>query len=139
MILAETAPTGLQWNGFLVVCSFLAFFAANLATIWAVTRKQKREVHFGFEPASKTEFSDHVSKNSSDHKDLWSKIGGVERGANERLVVELRGLRDERRDDATTLQSKLDVFQRSIGALEAATNLQNQALAQIQADLRRHK
>lgn len=105
MILADVAPTVAQWNGFWVVAAFGAFFLANLATVGAfimASRKQKREVTFGFIPASKDEFDKHVAKNEREHENLFSKIGGVERGGLARMDAiskEWRGFVDGKFDD----------------------------------------
>jgi len=88
MILADAAPTGAQWNGFWIVAAFLAFFLANVATVVtavAMNRKQKREVTFGFIPASKDEFDKHVGSNKDEHNQLFAKLGGMERGCNLRM------------------------------------------------------
>jgi hypothetical protein len=100
---------------------------------------EKRDVTITAGAVLKPEFDKHVEWDGKEHEKLWSKVGGVERGAADKLAAELKALREERHDDAQELQRKLDVFQKTIGALEKATELQNQALAQIQAGLGQRK
>lgn len=124
MILAETAPTGIQWNGFLTVCGFLAFFAANLATVWAVTRKQKREIHFGFEPASKAEFDRQAAANEQVHRDLFSKLGGVERGSKAHTDSSVERLSEQ-----------ISKMGRNVASLDTETKNQNAWLERIDKKL----
>jgi hypothetical protein len=78
-------PTPAQFNAAWTVLWFVSGTALNLVTVWAFTRRQKREVSFSFEPASKDDFMKQVERNEQDHKDLFAKIGGVERGALARI------------------------------------------------------
>ena len=64
-------------------------------------------------------------------KDLFSKIGGVERGAAAALNIEVRSLRQERKEDAAILQHRLSKFEEQIGGLVTSTTLQNNQLNRI--------
>ena len=64
-------------------------------------------------------------------RDLFSKVGGVERGAAAALGIEVRSLRQERKEDASALQVRLSHFEEQIGGLVVATNLQNGQLSRI--------
>ena len=81
---AEATP---EPNGFLQFWIIVGFLASVIGSVVSVVvmlanRKQKREVSFSFEPASKVEFERHVEWNRREHESLHSKIGGVERGSN---------------------------------------------------------
>jgi hypothetical protein len=85
LTLAQATPDA---NTVWIVIIALASVGANLATIIAVFSargKQKREISWGFEPASKTEFEKHVEVNRREHENLFSKLGGMERGATTRM------------------------------------------------------
>ncbi|MEN6533045.1 MAG: hypothetical protein ABFD89_05240 [Bryobacteraceae bacterium] len=69
------------------------------------------------------------------HQELFSKIGGVERGAAAALQLEVRSLRDERRADAVVLQGKLSDFERQIGGLIKASELQTVQLNRMDQKL----
>lgn len=61
MILAQAAPNPSAFSEFWIIVAFLAAIAANLVTVIVLlaNRKQKREVSFTEEPASKREFDAH--------------------------------------------------------------------------------
>jgi predicted transcriptional regulator len=86
---------------------------------------------------AKPEFEKHVTLNNQDHRDLFSKVGGVERGAASKLSEELKTLREERREDTDALHNKINKVDREVGELKAATNLQNQTLAGLNSDIKR--
>ena len=96
MMLAQTAPDPHSFSQFWIIIAFIAAVGANLVTIVVLVsnRKQKREVSFGFEPASKTEFEKHADWNRREHENLFAKIGGVERGANQRCDMHTREFRE---------------------------------------------
>lgn len=102
-VLADAAPTAAEWGGAWVVLTAAAFFAANIATVvLSLKSSRKREVSFSFEPASKKEFDKHVEENRREHENLFSKIGGVERGQLARmdaLSKEWRSFVDSKFDD----------------------------------------
>jgi hypothetical protein len=86
MMLLDATPQAGPFLELWVAVAFLAGVAANLVTLFRVNQKQKREVSFSFEPASKMEFERHVESNRQEHAQLFAKLGGVERGWNERLM-----------------------------------------------------
>jgi hypothetical protein len=139
MTLAEVAPSGNQWNGFWAVVAFLSGIAMNLVTVWAFTRKQKREVTFGFTPASKEEFDKQAAANEMVHRDLFSKIGGVERGAKKEMEEKANGLREERREDMRTIHHEINEVGKKVAGLEKETQTQNQWLGRIDEKLDRIK
>lgn len=106
----------------------LTTIAGNVATVIAllVNRKQKREVSFGFVPASKEEFDDHRMNNKEEHDQLFSKLGGVE-----------RGLRGEFSNEIKTVRSEMTETVRQLAALNNNAELLNQAMAAERARLDR--
>lgn len=101
------------------------------------TVPQPLEIRGVTEFAKKSELERHSEWDLKEHEKLWSKVGGVERGAGDKISGEIKSLRDERHDDAVEMQKRLSAFEKSIGGLEAATNLQNQSLASIQGQINR--
>ena len=73
------------------------------------------------------------AKQSVDH--LFSKLGGVERGAAAALGFEVRQVREERKKDAEVLQGRLSRFEEQIGGLKVATDLQTAQLTRIDTKL----
>jgi hypothetical protein len=100
----------------------LSTIAANIATIFATRRAQKREVSFGFVPASKEEFDDHVGDTREKFKQLHD-----ERQTDLRLAAQGRkGIHD-----------KIDVVAGKVSGLDATTMIQNQTLARMDSKLDR--
>lgn len=118
LIFAEAAPTAAQWNGFYVVATALVVVAANVTAIWAALRKQKREIHFGFEPASKVEFETMVKRNEREHENLFSKIGGVERGQSAKLDAKFAELSKDAHDGREKIHDRINVVLKAVSRLE---------------------
>jgi hypothetical protein len=102
------APTPAQFSAFWFVLAFMATVAANIAAVIAVARKQKREVTFGFEPASKVEFTKYVDQNQREHENLFSKIGGVERGAMARLDQRFETIQSKAEEGREKLHDRIN-------------------------------
>jgi len=92
MMLLDATPQAGPFLELWVAVAFLAGVAANLVTLFRVNQKQKREVSFSFEPASKVEFERQVESNRQEHAQIFAKLGGVERGWNDRLTAVHREL-----------------------------------------------
>ena len=125
IILAEAASNSdiITWG----IVITLTTVGANVAAVVLAfsNRKQKREVSFGFIPASKDEFDKHVENNKSEHEQLFSKIGGVERGGTANTDKKVDSLRHE-----------ITAIGKEVSALQASTEFQNQTLAAVTADIK---
>jgi len=86
--------------------------------------KVVEELHKQF--AGKEAFDKHVEKNDEDHREIFSKIGGVERGAN--------GVMDNKE---TEIWKEVRKQGKCIAGLEKETQIQNQSLAALQSDIKR--
>lgn len=65
-----------------LVIGLLLSAGANAATIMlavAAFRKNKTEVSFGFEPASKSDFDNHVKSNDTDQLQVWREINELKK------------------------------------------------------------
>ena len=102
-----------------------------------INRAERREISLSAEAVAGPDFDIHVSENKHEHENLFSKLGGLERGITAHLNDELRALRDERREDISTLHSELNEVARKVSSLEATNTLQSQRLAEINAKLDR--
>lgn len=87
--------------------------------------------------ADKHEFDKHVMQNKTDHDQIFSKIGGVDRGNSKKLEDQIQILRSERHADAVETHRRINEMEKSVGGLESATELQNQSLAALQSDVKR--
>jgi len=82
-------------------------------------------------------FEEAMKENKREHENIFSKIGGVERGAAGRLEQQLTTMREESRKDRSEMYGKINETRESVAGLEATTQLQNQSLAAIQSDVKR--
>lgn len=91
---AEAAPNANNFMGLWLSLNLIGSVVVSVVSIatFFSNRKQKREVSFSFEPASKDEFMAHVERNEREHENMFKKIGGVERGAAESLDRKLSAL-----------------------------------------------
>lgn len=78
----QTVPGEEIKNFALIILAILggAYYAKGI-----FTRSQKREVSFETDFTPQKDFDRLVTTNNAEHAQLFSKIGGVERGANERM------------------------------------------------------
>lgn len=132
MMLADIS----QGEGWILGCTIVMALAAIAAVIIAIVAlRNKTETVISPQPlivamqkefATKHEFDAHVARNDEDHKGIFSKIGGVERGA------------------ASSLELKVEVVRRDliqvgnqVSGLKTQTDLQNQQLARMDSKLDR--
>lgn len=115
----------IAWNVVLTI-GVLVAICGNIVVLLRGNRAQKREVNFAFEPASKAAFDKHVLDNAQEHRDIFSKIGGVDRGQSQKLSHEI-----------TAIHNRVNGLEKSIGGLEASAELTNQRLAQIDSKVDR--
>lgn len=87
--------------------------------------------------ATKEELAALSLNNDGVHKDIFSKIGGVERGANASTEKKLEELRHERREDMRVLHAEINEVGKKVAGLEKETELQNQSMARMDSKLDR--
>jgi hypothetical protein len=113
------------WNVILTIGLVLNMLVAGLAV--ANSRKsQRREVSFGFEPASKENFDRLVEDNEVEHRDMFARIGGVDRGNSAKISQEI-----------TLVHNRVNALEKSVGGLEMSAELTNQRLSQIDSKIDR--
>jgi hypothetical protein len=81
--------------------------------------------------ARKIEFDRHLDANEQAHRDLFSKLGGVERGARENLEKKFDLLRNERAHDIANIQSELNAISKQLGVVSAQNEFQNNAMKEV--------
>jgi hypothetical protein len=113
-------PTPSAFWEFILIIAFLAGVVVNIVTIFVLlsNRKEKREVNFAFEPASKTEFEKHCELNRAEHSVIFSRFSGVEDSASRRgaaLYEKIDNVRKELHqattDQTTALTTKIEDIQ----------------------------
>jgi hypothetical protein len=124
--LAEANPDpNIAWNVILTI-GVLVAIGANVFALFKSNNLQKRQVSFEFEPASKEEFDKHVTANKGDHDNIFSKLGGVERGLRGEFSTELKVVRSEMVEAA-----------RQLAALSNNAELLNQSMVSERSRLDR--
>ena len=111
----------IAWQVILTIGVLIAI-VGNIATLLTSRRSQKREVSFELNAASKEEFEKHVDFNAQEHRDLHSKIGGLDRGTARKIS-----------DEMNAIHSRVNGLEKAIGGLETSAEITNQRLAAIDA------
>lgn len=148
ILFADALPT---WAETLTVVAFIVSIIGNLAQ-YSMSKtmrealKQKQQTEISPQPfivamekefTAKRDFENHLAENKREHENLFSKIGGVDRGAAQRLSDELKSLRQERKEDVSELHEKVNDVAKSVAGLEKETELQNQKMSSMDAKLDR--
>lgn len=150
ILFAQSDPDPKAFLQFWLIIGLLATVGVNVVTlvVTLINRKQKREVNFAFEPASREEFDKHVEWNRREHENLFAKIGGVERGSNGRMAelnkewhalveskfVALLGADNEARGK---IHARINTIEKELGGVASGMTIQNQQLARIDSKLDR--
>ncbi|MDR3459563.1 MAG: hypothetical protein P4N60_19205 [Verrucomicrobiae bacterium] len=129
MMLAEQVATNINWTLICTIIMAIATFG-----MWLDSRKSRTtnitpnplEVKEAASFVHRQEFEKHVEVNSQTHRDIFSKIGGVERGANSSIESKVE-----------TVRKDLVHVSNQVSALESKTDAQNQQLARMDAKLDR--
>ena len=148
ILFADALPS---WAETLTVVAFFVSIIGNLAQ-YSMSKtmrealKQKQQTELSPQPfivamekefTAKRDFELHVAENKKEHENLFSKIGGVDRGITQRFSEELKTLRVERKEDVGELHDKVNDVAKSVAGLEKETELQNQRMASMDAKLDR--
>jgi len=127
--LALPDPSHWSTMGWLLVS--LGGLAAALNQGWAVMeritgQKNRRTVNFEFEATSKEDCKRHMDANAQEHRDLFSKIGGVERGAHRKISEEM-----------AMVHGRVNALEKAVGGLETSSAMTHQRLVQIDGKIDR--
>jgi hypothetical protein len=102
--ISDIAPDWLRNMAIFVTCvAATAYYIKGL-----FNGKQKREVSFMETPATKKEFDEHVAWNRREHENLFSKIGGVERGVTARIESRLDGMQRDAHEGREKLHDRIN-------------------------------
>jgi hypothetical protein len=84
---------------------------------------------------TKEEHDRHVAQDQQEHSNLYSKVGGVERGARSAIDQAARELRTEAKADMNAVHEKINKVDREVGAIAQGMEMQNQQLARIEMNM----
>lgn len=107
----------------------LGVIVAIVTNIWTAARSnrtQKREVSFELNATPREEFDRLVDSNSQEHRDIHSKIGGMDRGFSRKIA-----------DEMSAIHNRVNGLEKAIGGLETSAEITNQRLAQIDSKVDR--
>lgn len=85
---------------------------------------------------SRDELHKVVDENDRAHRDLFAKLGGIERGHRSALDEQIRSIRAELREDVQGIHLRINSIEKSMGGVETAVTLQNQNTAALAASIR---
>ena len=139
MFLAANNPEALQLGLWIIAATAVlqALGAALSIAKFFLNRAERRQISISPDIVARPDFDAQVSENKREHQNLFSKLGGVERGINAHLNSELKTLREERSQDSRSLHDELNEVAKKVSGLEATNTLQSQRLAEINAKLDR--
>lgn len=128
MFAQATPPDSTHLLQLVLIVSLFATIASAIATVVNVVsnRKQRREVNFAFEPASKVEFDKHSEENKRAHEHLYTVISSKE-----------RGLREEAAWNTDKLHDKVNAVANDVSGLKQSNELQNQLMAAANSDIKK--
>jgi len=122
---AATPNANATWLVLLV----LASFGSNIATIIAVVlgaKKQKREVSFEFEPASREEFEKQQDHCTARHAQLFKEIDKLKENTGHEMETKIEVVRKD-----------VVAVGKEVASLQTATQIQNQTLSSLGSKLDR--
>ncbi len=133
------SPAALGW---VVIVIAGIFTVLNQGTdLWRKWTKpagsEQRDVRINSGCPTKAEYDKHVEENKREHENLFSKIGGVERGARQSVDDKVKAIADLQREEVRQLHQKIDVVAREVSAVTATNTVQNQNIASFSAKLDR--
>jgi len=145
-MIAEAQPNPETLSQFwLIVSVIISMGAAGIGAVCSIimvssNKKQRREVTFGFEPVSKKDFDEarlardaeikgvigalnrHIDVNRVEHENMFSKLGGVERGARAELHAANREAEESRR----RLHQEIGTLTVALGRVEGQLTQMNE-------------
>lgn len=121
----------------LVVCVLMLILLVVAQVMQLVDRnkKQPREVTFAGEPVDRKDFDAHVKRNQEEHDNLFKKLGGAERGIEERLRSEMRRTEEAAKESRKNLHEELTVVRENVAKLSANTETLDQRTVRIEEKL----
>jgi len=95
-----------------IICTVLAWITLNKTT--------KTEVSFTGTPTDKKEFDKHVAENKQAHEQLFAKIGGAERGLEQRMTARLEKCESEAIASSRLVHAEFSKVGTDVAALKSA-------------------
>ena len=111
----------------------LCTLGAVIISIVALNRKQEvkveqpvsititEELHKVF--ANREAFNEHVADNKREHENIFSKIGGVERGLSAKIHGEMTAINEDRRRTLEQLNRRNERIMFALGKIAAAQGI----------------
>ena len=141
MILAETFSPPVEIAAWLACAAFVVTMVNGVTKLIRNFKDKpapgdvQREAAERF--AEKEELRHHIEWNRREHENLFSKIGGVERGAAANTEKKFEERRIEHNADMRALRTDIGDIAKKVAGLETVTDLQNQHMASMDSKLDR--
>jgi hypothetical protein len=131
MIIADATPTATQLGSW-IVCFFAVLQGVfTVVLLVTINQKQKREVSFAGEAVDKKDFDRALQENKEVHNQLFAKIGGVERGIEEKISKKIDASEAEARESRRVMHQGLDALGQRVASMETATQGNTAAITRI--------
>jgi hypothetical protein len=116
---AEGVPSEYLKNFALVVAGVAATAYYVKVLFWGDSPRtpQPLEVREAKDFVHKEEFNKHVEEDNQTHRDLFSKIGGVERGAREHLDNKLDAMQQSEESGREKLHGRINEILKEVGKI----------------------
>jgi hypothetical protein len=95
-----------------IICTVLAWITLNKTT--------KTEVSFSGTPTDEKDFDKHVEEDTKAHEQLFAKIGGVERGVEQRMTARLDKSEAEAIESRRLMHAELATVSKEVAGLKSA-------------------
>jgi hypothetical protein len=119
-----------------VVTMICLIITAIIAWV-AIYRRNRVDVSFSGVPLDKKEFEKHQRENKDEHEKIFAKLGGVERGVENRLNAKLDAMQAESKTDREKLHFRINPIEGEICALREASETNTTRLVQMDGKIDR--
>lgn len=132
-------PVQINIAGWLACLAFVVWLALLLIKMAREIRgtDHKREVTITDDCVCRSEFEELKGDNKREHENLFSKLGGVERGVEQRLNQRLDKIESDSKDSRRRLHDDVTSIAKDVAALQSESKLTNQRIIQVDTKLDR--
>ena len=121
---AETVPSEFLKNFLMIVAAVAASAYYIKVLFWGEGQKtpQPFEVRAAKDYVHKEEFNTLVQSNEAAHRDMFSKIGGVERGSRQQLESKFEAIQRSQEEGREKLHDRINDVLEAVSELRGTVN-----------------
>jgi hypothetical protein len=106
-----------------MIVALFASIAGNVAMALSIRRTQKREVSFGFAPASKEDFDKHIEWNRLEHVELFNRLNSMTNDCSGRMASLNRELQGDFKKSTDAIHERVNQVLKAVSRLEGKIDL----------------